>query len=197
MIDVFTAAGLPKPDISILSDQFLAEVRGLKHKNVAAELLEKLLKDELKVRSKKNLVQAQVFSEKLQRTLNSYHNRAISTMEVIEELIRIAKDLDAAGKRGEEMGLTDDEVAFYDALATNQSAVQAMGDAKLRVIAAELITKVKASVTIDWTLRESARARIKVMVKRILNKYGYPPDLQDDAVKTVLAQAELLCAGWA
>ena len=118
-------------------------------------------------------------------------------MEVIEELIRLAKDLDAAGKRGEKMGLTDDEVAFYDALATNQSAVEAMGDAKLRVIAAELITKVKASVTIDWTLRESARARIKVMVKRILNKYGYPPDLQDDAVKTVLAQAELLCAGWA
>ena len=196
VIDVFTAAGLPTPDISILSDQFLAEVRGLKHKNVAAELLEKLLKDELKVRSKKNLVQSQVFSEKLQRTLNSYHNRAISTMEVIEELIRLAKDLDAAGKRGEEMGLTDDEVAFYDALATNQSAVQAMGDAKLKVIAAELITKVKASVTIDWTLRESARARIKVMVKRILNKYGYPPDLQDDAVKTVLAQAELLCADW-
>ena len=196
VIDVFTAAGLSKPDISILSDQFLAEVRGLQHKNVAAELLEKLLKDELKVRSKKNLVQTQFFSDKLKKSLNAYHNRAISTMEVIEELIALAKDLDAAGKRGEKLGLTDDEVAFYDALATNQSAVQAMGDAKLKVIAAELITKVKASVTIDWTLRESARARIKVMVKRILNKYGYPPDLQDDAVKTVLAQAELLCADW-
>ena len=196
VIDVFTAAGLPKPDISILSDQFLAEVRGLKHKNVAAELLEKLLKDELKVRSKRNLVQSQVFSEKLKKTLNAYHNRAISTMQVIEELIKLAKDLDAATKRGEDMGLTDDEVAFYDALASNDSAVQAMGDAKLKVIAAELISKVKKSVTIDWTLRESARARIKVMVKRILNFHGYPPDLAEEAVKVVLAQAELLCAEW-
>jgi type I restriction enzyme, R subunit len=196
VIDVFTAAGLPKPDISILSDQFLAEVRGLKHKNVAAELLEKLLKDELKVRSKRNLVQSQVFSEKLKKTLNAYHNRAISTMQVIEELIKLAKDLDAATKRGEDMGLTDDEIAFYDALATNDSAMQAMGDAKLKLIAAELITQVKKSVTIDWTLRESARAKIKVMVKRILNKHGYPPDLQEEAVKTVLMQAELLCAEW-
>ena len=196
VIDVFTAAGLKTPDISILSDQFLAEVRGLKHKNVAAELLEKLLKDELKVRSKRNLVQSQVFSEKLKKTLNAYHNRAISTMQVIEELIKLAKDLDAATKRGEDMGLTDDEIAFYDALAANDSAVQAMGDDKLKLIAAELITQVKRSVTIDWTLRESARARIKVMVKRILNKHGYPPDLQEEAVKTVLAQAELLCAEW-
>ncbi|MDP1863355.1 MAG: type I restriction endonuclease subunit R [Thiobacillus sp.] len=196
VIDVFTAAGLPKPDISILSDQFLAEVRGLKHKNVAAELLEKLLKDELKVRSKRNLVQSQVFSEKLKKTLNAYHNRAISTMQVIEELIQLAKELDAATKRGEALGLTDDEVAFYDALAANQNAVIAMGDDKLKVIAAELITQVKKSVTIDWTLRESARAKIRVMVKRILNKYGYPPDLQEEAVKTVIAQAELLSAGW-
>jgi type I restriction enzyme, R subunit len=196
VIDVFTAAGLPKPDISILSDQFLAEVRGLKHKNVAAELLEKLLKDELKVRSRRNLVQSQVFSEKLKKTLNAYHNRAISTMQVIEELIELAKDLDAATKRGENLGLNDDEIAFYDALAANDSAVQAMGDAKLRVIAAELISQVKKSATIDWNLRESARAKIKVMVKRILNKHGYPPDLQEEAVKTVLAQAELLCAEW-
>ena len=196
VIDVFTAAGLPKPDISILSDQFLAEVRGLKHRNVAAELLEKLLKDELKVRSKRNLAQSQVFSEKLRKALNAYHNRAITTAEVIEELIALAKELDAATKRGESLGLTDDEVAFYDALADNDSAVQAMGDAKLKVIAAELITQVKKSVTIDWTLREGARARIRVMVKRILNKYGYPPDLQEEAVKTVLAQAELLCAQW-
>jgi type I restriction enzyme R subunit len=197
VIDVFTAAGLPKPDISILSDQFLAEVRGLKHKNVAAELLEKLLKDELKARSKRNLVQSQAFSEKLQKTLNAYHNRAISSMEVIEELIRLAKEIDAATKRGEQLGLTDDEVAFYDALAANESAVKAMGDDKLKLIAAELITKVRQSVTIDWTLRESARAKIKVMVKRILNKYGYPPDLQEDAVRTVLMQAELLCDQWA
>ena len=196
MIDVFTAAGLPKPDISILNDQFLAEIRGLKYKNVAAELLEKLLKDELKVRSRRNLVQSQVFSEKLKQTLNAYHNRAISTLQVLEGLIQLAKDLDAATKRGQDLGLTEDEVAFYDALAANQSAIIALGDDKLKVIAAELITKVRQSVTIDWTLRESARARIKVMVKRILNKYGYPPDLQEEAVKTVLAQAELLCAEW-
>jgi type I restriction enzyme R subunit len=196
VIDVFTAAGLPKPDISILSEGFLAEVRGLKHKNVAAELLEKLLKDELKVRSKRNLVQSQLFSEKLKKTLNLYHNRAITTMEVIEELIRLAKEMDAATKRGQDLGLTDDEIAFYDALAANESAVKAMGDDKLKVIAAELITQVRKSVTIDWTLRESARAKIRVMVKRILNKYGYPPDLQEEAVKTVLQQAELLCAEW-
>jgi type I restriction enzyme R subunit len=197
VIDVFTAAGLPKPDISILSDQFLAEVRGLKHKNVAAELMEKLLKDELKVRSKRNLVQSQVFSEKLKKTLNAYHNRAISTMEVIEELIRLAKELDAATKRGEDLGLTEDEIAFYDALATNESAVRALGVPELKLIAAELITQVRKSVTIDWTLRESARAKIRVIVKRILKRHGYPPDLQEEAVKTVLAQAELLSACWA
>jgi type I restriction enzyme R subunit len=197
VIDVFTAAGLPKPDISILSDQFLAEVRGLKHKNVAAELLAKLLKNELATRSKRNLVQSQVFSEKLKRTLNAYHNRAISTMEVLEELTTLAKELDAATKAGKAMGLTDDEKAFYDALSANESAVMAMGDDKLKVIATELITQVRKSVTIDWTLRESARAKIKVLVKRILNKHGYPPDLEAEAVKTVLAQAELLCAEWA
>jgi type I restriction enzyme R subunit len=197
VIDVFTAAGLPRPDISILSDQFLAEVRGLKHKNVAAELLEKLLKDELKVRAKRNIVQSQVFSEKLKKTLNSYHNRAISTMEVIEELITLAKELESATKRGENLGLTDDEIAFYDALAANESAVKALGDDKLKVIATELITQIRKSVTIDWTLREGARAKIRVMVKRILNKYGYPPDLQAEAVKTVLMQAELSCKEWA
>jgi type I restriction enzyme R subunit len=194
VIDVFTAAGLPRPDIGILSDKFLAEVRGLKHKNVAAELLEKLLKDEIKVRSKRNFVQAKQFSDKLKQTLNGYHNRAISTMEVIEELIKLAKELDSATKRGFDLGLTDDEVAFYDALAANESAVRALGNDQLKVIAAELITQVRKSATIDWTLRESARAKIRVIVKRILNKYGYPPDLQDQAVQTVLQQAELLCA---
>jgi type I restriction enzyme, R subunit len=196
IIDVFTAAGLPKPDISILSDQFLAEVRGLKHRNVAAELLERLLKDELKVRARKNLVQSQLFSDKLKKTLNAYHNRAIATQEVIEELIKLAKEISADDSAAERMGLTADEKAFYDALAANDSAVKAMGDDKLKVIAAELITQVRKSVTIDWTLRESARAKIRVMVRRILNKYGYPPDLQDAAVKTVLEQAELLCAEW-
>jgi len=197
VIDVFTAAGLPKPDISILSEQFLAEVRGLKHKNVAAELLAKLLKDELKVRSKRNLVQSRQFSELLQRTLNAYHNRAIATQEVIEELIRLAKQLSESDKRGVDLGLSHEEIAFYDALATNDSAKEAMGDDKLRVIAAELVTQVRKSVTIDWTLREGAQAKIRVMVKRILNRFGYPPDLQEAAVKEVLAQASLLCADWA
>ena len=196
IIDVFTAAGLKKPDLGILSDQFLAEVRGLKHRNVAAELLEKLLNDEIKVRSKRNLVQSQLFSDKLKQTLNAYHNRAIATHEVIEELIRLAKELEAAQKRGEELGLTDDEIAFYDALATNESALTAMGDDKLKVIATELIKMVRRSVTIDWTLRETARAKIRVIVKRILSKWGYPPDLQEEAVRTVLQQAELLCADW-
>jgi type I restriction enzyme, R subunit len=197
IIDVFSAAGLKQPDISILSDQFLAEVRGLKYKNVAAELLIKLLGDEIRVRSKRNLVQSREFSEMLKKTLNAYHNRAIATQEVIEELIKLAKEMSAANQRGVDLGLNDDEVAFYDALAANDSAVEAMGKDELKVIAAELVTQVRKSVTIDWTLRESARAKIKVLVKRILRKHGYPPDLEEEATKTVLAQAELLCAEWA
>src|SRR5436190_12368554 len=197
IIDVFQAAGLKQPDISILSDQFLAEVRGLKYKNVAAELLAKLLGDEIKLRSKRNLVQSREFSEMLKKTLNAYHNRAIATQEVIEELIKLAKQLSEADKRGIDLGLSDDEVAFYDALAANNSAIQVMGKDNLKVIATELVTQVRKSVTIDWTLRESARAKIKVLVKRILRKHGYPPDLQDEATKLVLQQAELLCAEWA
>ena len=197
IIDIFSAAGLKQPDISILSDQFLAEVRGLKYKNVAAELLAKLLGDEIKVRSKRNIVQSREFSEMLKKTLNAYHNRAIATQEVIEELIKLAKQLSEADKRGVDLGLSDDEVAFYDALAANNSAVEAMGKDSLKVIATELVTQVRKSVTIDWTLRESARAKIKVLVKRILRKHGYPPDLQDEATKLVLQQAELLCAEWA
>jgi type I restriction enzyme, R subunit len=197
IIDVFQAAGLKQPDISILSDRFLAEVRGLKYKNVAAELLAKLLGDEIKVRSKRNLVQSREFSEMLKKTLNAYHNRAIATQEIIEELIKLAKQLSEADKRGVDLGLNEDEIAFYDALAANDSAVEAMGKDELKVIATELVTRVRKSVTIDWTLRESARAKIRVMVKRILRKHGYPPDLQDEATKLVLAQAELLCNDWA
>ena len=197
IIDVFSAAGLKKPDISILSDEFLAEVQGLKHKNVAAELLEKLLKDEIKTRTKRNLVQSRMFSEMLKKALNAYHNRAIATQEVIEELVRLAKEMRDAVRRGEDLGLNDDEIAFYDALAMNDSAVQAMGIDELKVIAAELVTNVRKSVTIDWTVRESARAKIRVMVRRILRKHGYPPDLREEATRTVLEQAELLCADWA
>jgi type I restriction enzyme R subunit len=197
VIDVFSAAGLKKPDISILSDEFLAEIRGLKHKNVATELLAKLLKDEIKVRSKRHLVQSRAFSEMLKKALNAYHNRAIATQEVIEELIRLAKEMREATRRGADLGLNDDEIAFYDALAINESAVQVMGVDELKVIAVELVISVRKSVTIDWTVRESARAKIRVMVRRILKKHGYPPDLREEATRTVLEQAELLCADWA
>jgi len=196
VIDVFTAAGLKKPDISILSDQFLAEVRGLKHKNVAAELLAKLLKDEVKERSSRNIVEARKFSDMLQETLNRYHNRAIATQEVIEELIAIAKQINEAMQRGEDLGLNGDELAFYDALAENESARLAMQEDKLKVIAMELVKRVKESVTIDWNLREQARAHIRIIIKRILKQYGYPPDLADEATQLVLRQAEVLCEGW-
>lgn len=196
VIDVFTAAGIQKPDISILSDEFLAEVRGLKHRNVAVELLEKLLTDEIRTRYKSNIVESKRLSDLLQQTLNRYHNRAIETQEVIEELIRIAKDLREAISRGEMLGLNDDELAFYDALADNSSARIVMGDDKLKLIATELVKKVRESVTIDWNLREQARAKIRVIIKRILREHGYPPDLQTAAAQLVLQQAELLCEGW-
>ena len=197
VIDVFTAAGLPKPDISILSDEFLAEVRGLKHKHVAAELLAKLLHSEIQTRGQRNVVLARRFSELLQKTLNAYHNRAIATQAVIEELIALAKQLSEANQRGEKLGLSDEEIAFYDALATNDSAKQVMGDTQLRVIATDLVTMVRKNVSIDWILCESAQARMRVLVRRVLAKCGYPPDLQDAAVQEVLAQAARLCAVWA
>ncbi|MBK8813198.1 MAG: DUF3387 domain-containing protein [Acidobacteria bacterium] len=152
-----------------------------------------LVSDEIHLCARHNLMMSQLFSEKLKKTLNAYHNRAIATQEVIEELIALAKEIDAAAKRGDELGLTDDKVAFYDALAANKSARDVMGDDQLKVIATELISLVRKNVSIDWTLRESARAKIRVLVKRILKKYGYPPDLQEDAVKQVLMQAELIC----
>jgi type I restriction enzyme, R subunit len=148
-------------------------VRGPKYRNVAAELLAKLLRDQPKLRSKRNLVQSHEFSEMLKKTLNAYHNRAIVTQEVIEELIKLANQLKEADRRGVDLGLNDEEVAFYDALAANNSALEVMGKDNLKVIATELVTRVHKSVTIDWTLRESARAKIKVMVKRILRKHGY------------------------
>ncbi len=197
IIDVFSAAGLKKPDISILSDEFLAEVRGLKHKNVAAELLEKLLKDEIQTHARRNIVQSRAFSEMLKKAMNAYHNRAIATHEILDELIRVAKEMRDATRRGEDLGLNDDEICFYDVLAVNDSAVDLMGIDDLKVIATELVTNVRRSVTIDWTVRESARAKIRVMVRRILRRYGYPPDLQEEATKLVLEQAEILCQDWA
>jgi type I restriction enzyme R subunit len=197
VIDIFAAAGLKSPDISILSDEFLAEVRGMEHKNLAAELLRKLLADEIRTRGKRNLVQSRSFAEMLEAAVRKYHNRAVETVEVIEELIRLAKEIRAAQGRGEELGLNDDEVAFYDALEVNDSAVNVLGDAALRTIARELVQTVKGNVTIDWTVRETVRARLRVLVKRVLRKHGYPPDKQEKATQTVLAQAELLCEGWA
>ncbi|KAB2964943.1 MAG: type I restriction endonuclease subunit R [Thermoanaerobaculia bacterium] len=197
VVDVFAAAGLRKPDISILSDEFLAEVRGLPQRNLAVELLQKLLRGEIRTRGRRNVVQAKSFAELLERALRKYQNRAIETAQVIEELIQLAKEMREADARGEALGLTDDELAFYDALETNDSAVQVLGDETLRQIARELVETVRKNVTIDWTLRENVRAQLRVYVKRILRKYGYPPDKQEKATQTVLEQAEVLSEGWA
>ena len=194
--DIFAAAGLEKPDISILSDDFLLEVRGLPHRNLAVELLQKLLKGELVVRRRKNVVQARSFADMLEQTLRRYQNRAVEAAQVIEELIQLARDLREANARGVELGLSEDEIAFYDALETNDSAVNVLGDQVLRTIARELVETVRHNVTIDWTLRETVRARLRVLVKRVLRKYGYPPDKQEKATRTVLEQAEVLSAGW-
>jgi type I restriction enzyme, R subunit len=180
-----------------LSDEFLAEVRGMPQRNLAVELLEKLLKGEIRTRSRRNVVQARSFSEMLEQSLRRYQNRAIETAKVIEELIQLAKDMRQASQRGEALGLTDDEVAFYDALETNDSAVKVLGNDALRTIARELVATVRANVTIDWTVRDNVRAQLRVLVKRILRKYGYPPDKQEKATQTVLEQAEVLSGGWA
>jgi len=196
VIDIFAAAGLKTPDISILSEQFLAEVRGLQHKNLAVELLRKLLNDEVKARAKHNLVQARSFSELLEKSIRRYQNRAIEAAQVIEELIELAKEMREAQKRGEKLDLTDDELAFYDALEVNDSAVKVLGDDTLKTIARELVDSVRKNVSIDWTVKESVRAKLRVIVKRILRKYGYPPDKQEAATNTVLQQAELLSDYW-
>lgn len=193
VVDIFAAAGLDKPDISILSDEFLGEIRALPQKNLAAEMLRRLLNDEIKARSRKNLVQSKLFSEMLEQTIRKYQNRAIQTAIVIEELISLAKEMREAYKRGEELGLTEAEIAFYDALGVNDSAVKLLGDETLKAIALELVQSVKQNVSIDWTVRESVRAKIRIMIKRILRKYGYPPDKQEQATLTILEQAELLC----
>jgi len=196
VIDIFAAAGLEKPDISILSEEFLAEVRGMPQRNLAVELLQKLLKGELRTRGRKNLVQARSFAELLEKTLRRYQNRAIEAAQVIEELIGLAKEMREANARGEKLGLTEDELAFYDALEANDSAVKVLGDETLRTIARELVDTVRKNVTIDWTMRENVRAQLRVLVKRILRKYGYPPDKQEKATQTVLEQAALLSGGW-
>jgi len=197
VVDIFAAAGLAKPDISILSDEFLAEVRNMPQRNLAVELLQKLLKGELKERRRKNVVQARSFAEMLEKTIQKYQNRAIEAAQVIEELIQLAREMREANARGELLGLSEEELAFYDALETNDSAVKVLGDETLRGIARELVKTVRNNVTIDWTLRENVRAQLRVLVKRILRRHGYPPDKQEKATQTVLEQAEVLSEGWA
>ena len=192
VVDIFAAAGLDKPDISILSEEFLAEVKGMPHRNLAIELLQKLLQGELATRRRKNVVQARSFSEMLEQSLRRYQNRAIEAAQVIEELIELAREMREAGARGEQLGLTDDELAFHGALETNDSAVQVLGDETLRAIARELVDTVRKNVTTDWTLRENVRANLRRHVRRILRRHGYPPDKQEQATRTVLEQAEVL-----
>ena len=197
VVDIFAAAGLKKPDVSILSEDFLREVRGMGRRNLAVELLERLLKGELATRRRKNAVQARSFADMLEQTIRRYQNRAVEAAQVIEELIGLAREMREANARGERLGLSDDELAFYDALGVNDSAVQVLGDETLRDIAHELVEIVRGNVTIDWTLRENVRANLRRLVKRVLRKHGYPPDKQEAATRTVLEQAETLSATWA
>lgn len=197
IVDIFDAAGHAKPEISILSEDFLLEIQGMKYKNVAIELLKKLLSDEIKIRSKHNITKSKSLMDMLDGALKKYQNNLLTTAEIIEELIRIAREVKAADKRGEDLGLNEDELAFYDALETSDSAVSVLGDEQLRNIARELADKVKRNATIDWTVKESVRAKLMVLVRRTLTKYGYPPDKQEKAIQTVMKQAESLANIWA
>ena len=185
-----------KPDVSVLSEEFLREVRGMRRRNLAVELLEKLLKGELATRRRKNVVQARSFAEMLELTIRRYQNRAVEAAQVIEELIGLAREMREANARGEALGLSDHELAFYDALGVNDSAVRVLGDETLRDIARELVETVRNNLTIDWTRRENVRANLRRLVKRVLRKHGYPPDKQESATQTVLEQAKVLSAVW-
>ena len=197
IVDIMKAAGFERPDISVLSDEFLAEIRQTDKKNLAIEALKKLINGDVRAQSKRNVTQSRAFSERLEAAISRYHTNALTTAQVLEELIQIAKDIRAAKARGEETGLNEEEEAFYDALADNKSARDVLGEPQLRVIASELVKSIKGNLSTDWMHRESARAQIRVLVKRILRRYGYPPDLQDAAVQNVLQQAEALSAEWA
>lgn len=197
VVDIFDAAGIDKPDISILSDEFLQEVKSMQYKNVALELLKKLLNDEVKVRTKRNIAQSKTLMEMLDGAINKYQNNLLTTAEVIDELIKIAQDLKKADMRSLEMGLSSDELAFYDALSLNDSATEVLGDEQLRIIAREVADKVRKNATIDWAVKESVRARLMVIVRRILKKYGYPPDKQEQAIQLVMTQAANLADDWA
>lgn len=192
VIDVFDAAGIKKPDISILSEDFLVEVQNMEHKNIALEVLKKLLNDEIKARVKKNLIQGKSLMEMLENSIRKYHNKILTAAEVIEELIKLSKEIKEMDKEPQEMGMSDFEYAFYTAIANNDSARQLMKKDKLRELAVVLFEKVRENASIDWTIKESVKAKLKVIVKRILRQYGYPPDMQMLATETVLKQAELI-----
>jgi len=196
VVDIFEAAGLERPNVSILSEEFLAEVRSMSRKNLAVELLRRLLQDEIKTHRRKNVVQSRRFSELLEKALRRYQNRALTAAQVIEELIALAREIREADRRGERLGLSEEELAFYDALDANDSTVKVLGEPTLRQISQELVRVVREHVTIDWTQRENVRARLRVLVKRVLRKYRYPPDKQERAAQTVLEQAEALSSGW-
>lgn len=197
VIDIFAAAGLKNPNIAILSDEFLEEIKGLPYKNVALEILRKLINDDIRSRLRRNLIQSRSFREMLENTIKRYQNRSLETAQVINELIELAKDIREAYKRGENLGLTEDEIAFYDALEVNDSAVKVLGDDTLKAIARDLVIAIRNNLTIDWTVKETVRAKLRVTIKRLLKKYGYPPDKQEKATLTVLQQAELLSVDWA
>jgi len=194
VIDVFDAAGIKKPDISILSEEFLAELKEHKHKNIALEVLKKLLNDELKVRAKKNLVQSKSLLEMLEKAIKKYQNKILSAAEVMDELIKISKEIVASDKEAEHLGLSDFEYAFYTAVASNDSARELMQQDKLRELAVVLTQRVRENASIDWTIKESVKAKLKVIVKRTLRQFGYPPDMQLLATETVLKQAEMIAA---
>jgi type I restriction enzyme R subunit len=196
VVDIFNAVGLEKPNIGILDDEFLAQVRNLPERNLAVELLERLMQGEIKTRFAGNVVQEKKFSELLTNVIRRYQNRAIETAQVIEELIEMAKKFRAAATRGDELGLTEDEIRFYDALADNESAVRELSDEILKKIAQELTENLRQNLSVDWSERQSVRAKLRLMVKRILRKYKYPPDLQEGAVELVLEQAQALGEAW-
>jgi len=193
VVDIFASAGLKNPDISVLSDEFLAEVRDLPQRNLAVEMLQKLLNDQIKTQQRKNVVQARSFAEMLEEAVRKYQNRSVESAQVIQELIDLARKMREAQSRGEELGLNEREVAFYDALADHDGVRDVMGDDTLKQIAHELVEAVQQSTTIDWTERQAARAKIQVIVKRILKRHDYPPDKQEKATQTVLEQAAALC----
>jgi len=197
VVDIFNAAGLEKPNIGILDEGFLNDIRNLPERNLAVELLERLMEDEIKTRFATNVVQHNKFSELLANVIKRYQNRSIETAQVMEELIQMAKKFKEAAERGVNLGLNNDELAFYDALANNEESVRELGDETLKKIAHELAESLRQNVTVDWAVRDNVRAKLRLMVKRILRKYKYPPVKQDEAVQLVLEQAESLCAEWA